>query len=65
VLLLVLSRKPGQMIDIADGVIKLTIVEIRGNVVRLGFAAPRDIAILRTEVLEREQETELDDAQAG
>ncbi len=55
--MLVLSRKRFESIQIGDDV-KLTIVEIRGDRVRLGFDAPRDITIHRQEIAERiEKET--------
>lgn len=51
--MLVLSRKKGEKIAIAGTEIVLTIVEIRGDKVRLGFEAAKDIAIHRMEVYER------------
>ena len=48
--MLVLSRKKHQTIVIAGGEIVLTIVEIRGDKVKLGIQAPTDISIHRGEV---------------
>ena len=53
--MLVLSRKKGDSI-IIDGGIKVTVVEVKGSVVRLGIEAPKDIAILRSEICERTPE---------
>jgi carbon storage regulator len=50
--MLVLSRKRSETIVIADGEIVLTVVEIRGNKVRIGITAPRDISVHRGEVQE-------------
>ncbi|MEN0109241.1 MAG: carbon storage regulator CsrA [Planctomycetota bacterium] len=50
--MLVLSRKPNEVIEIGDGLIQLTVVDIRGDKVRLGITAPRDIAVHRREVAE-------------
>ena len=50
--MLVLSRKKGDSILI-DGGIKVTVIEVRGNVVRLGIEAPREVAIFRTELCEQ------------
>ena len=50
--MLVLSRYVGEAIDI-DGGISITVVEIRGDKVRLGISAPRDVAVHRREVTER------------
>lgn len=47
--MLVLSRKKNESIVIGDG-IKLTVVEIRGDKVRLGIEAPKDVPVHRQEV---------------
>ena len=49
--MLVLSRKPNEQIVIGEsGDIVVTLVEIRGDKVRLGFDAPREIPVHRREV---------------
>jgi carbon storage regulator len=48
--MLVLSRKPGERILIGDNV-TVTIVRIGPNNVRLGIDAPRDMNIVREELL--------------
>ena len=50
--MLVLSRKAGERVVIADN-IEVTVLELHGHKVRLGFAAPRDVSIHREEVYER------------
>ncbi len=50
--MLVLTRKLQQEIVIADN-IRVTILEIRGNRIRLGITAPEDIEIQRTECTRR------------
>jgi carbon storage regulator len=47
--MLVLSRKEGEVIIIGDD-IRVTVAEIRGNHVRLGFTAPPGVAIRREEL---------------
>jgi carbon storage regulator len=47
--MLVLSRKKNESIVINNDVI-LTIVEIRGDKVRLGIVAPKDVPVHRQEV---------------
>lgn len=50
--MLVLSRKKQQSIRIGEHV-TLVVVEVRGDHVRLGIEAPRDVAVHRQEVYER------------
>ena len=49
--MLVLSRKKNEEVVI-NGNIRVVIVEIRGDKVRLGIEAPKDIDVHRKEVLE-------------
>ena len=50
--MLVLSRKPNEAI-IINGNIRVMVVGIRGNHVRLGIEAPESVAIFREELCER------------
>lgn len=47
--MLVLSRKECERVNIGTA-ITITVVEIRGNRVRLGFEAPEDVPIAREEL---------------
>lgn len=49
--MLVLSRKKNESIVIDDRIV-ITVVEVRGDKVRLGIEAPRDVPIHRSEVYE-------------
>ena len=49
--MLVLSRKKNERIIIHDNII-VTVIEIRGDKVRLGFEAPKDVPIHRKEIYE-------------
>jgi carbon storage regulator len=49
--MLVLSRNKGESIVISDN-IEITIVDIRGDKVRMGISAPPNISIHRKELLE-------------
>lgn len=55
--MLVLSRKSGERIHIGEN-ITLTIVRIGPNNVRLGIDAPREINIVREELVEETDEQE-------
>jgi carbon storage regulator len=46
---LVLTRRTNQSIKIGDD-IEITVIEVRGDQVRLGITAPRDIAVHRKEI---------------
>lgn len=47
--MLVLSRQTDETIVIGDN-IRITIVDVRGDKVRIGIDAPRDVAVHREEV---------------
>ena len=49
--MLVLSRKKNESIIINDN-ISITVIEIRGDKVRLGIEAPKDVSVHRREVYE-------------
>ena len=53
--MLVLSRKVNESIIIAGG-IKVTVVKIDGNKIRLAFEAPPEVSILREELHKLKQE---------
>jgi carbon storage regulator len=53
--MLALSRKRGEKVVIGDGV-TLTVVEVRGDRVRLAFDAPDQVRILRAELARRQGE---------
>ncbi len=49
--MLVLTRKPGEKIFIGDNV-SLTVVEVKGDSVRIAVDAPREVKIYRGEIYE-------------
>ena len=49
--MLVLSRKSTERIHIGDNVV-VTVLEIRGNKVRIGIDAPKEVHVLRSELKE-------------
>lgn len=48
--MLVLSRRVGESVVIGDD-ITVTVLEVRGDVVRIGIDAPRSVAVNRAELL--------------
>jgi carbon storage regulator len=49
--MLVLSRKPGEALRVGEEV-EITVVEVKGDMVRLGIQAPRDVQVWRKELWE-------------
>ncbi len=47
--MLVLTRRAGESVMIGDDVV-VTVLEVRGDVIRLGIDAPRSVAVHREEV---------------
>ena len=47
--MLVLTRKLDQQIQIGEG-ITVTVLEVKGNTVKLGIAAPKEVRVLRAEL---------------
>lgn len=54
--MLVLSRRIGESITIGDDVV-VTVLDVRGDVVRVGIEAPRSIAVHRSELLAQLEES--------
>jgi carbon storage regulator len=57
--MLVLSRRLGESVVVGDD-ITITVLEVRGDVVRIGIDAPRSVRVHRAELL-----AELADANSG
>jgi len=63
--MLLLTRKLGENIRIGDDV-KITIVEVKGNHVKLGIDAPASVKVHREEIYERiQQENRRNQAQGS
>lgn len=51
--MLVLTRSVGERLIINNGEIKLNVLEVKGNQVRIGIDAPRHITVHREEIYDR------------
>ena len=65
--MLILTRKPGENI-IINGNITVSVLSIKGNQVRIGVDAPKDVAVHREEIylrIQKENEQETDDGNSN
>ena len=62
--MLVLSRKSMESIMIGDKVV-VTVLELRGNQVRIGIVAPQEINVRRSELPDRTSERPVGSAPAA
>ena len=56
--MLILVRKPGENIRIGDE-IRIIILDVKGNQVKLGIDAPSDMPVWREEIFERIRDEKL------
>lgn len=54
--MLVLTRKVQEALLLEEGAIRIVVLGIQGDQVRLGIDAPRHISIMREEIVQAEQE---------
>jgi carbon storage regulator len=62
--MLYLTRKIGESVVINDD-IEVTVVDVRGKTIKLGFTFPSDATVLRREIYERIQEENRAAAETG
>jgi carbon storage regulator len=61
--MLILTRRIGETLVVGDEV-TVTVLGVKGNQVRLGVNAPKDVAVHREEIYERIQKEKQDKAQS-
>ncbi len=64
--MLILTRRVGETLMIGDEV-SVTVLGVKGNQVRIGVNAPREVAVHREEIFERikQEQAQQEQAQAG
>ncbi len=62
--MLVLSRKTDEKVVIGDEIV-VTVIEVRGDTVKLGIDAPMDVKIYRAELYEAIARANIEAAQPG
>ncbi len=62
--MLILTRKAGESLYLGD-TIKVTVLKVQGNQVKLGFEIPEDLTVYREEVYLRIKEENLTAVQAS
>jgi len=62
--MLILTRRVGETLMIGDEV-TVTVLGVKGNQVRIGVNAPRDVTVHREEIYERIKQEQLDQQAAA
>jgi len=60
---LILTRRIGETLNIGDD-IQVTVLGIKGNQIRLGINAPKDVPVHREEIYERIRHEDIEEEQS-
>ena len=58
--MLILTRRVGETLMIGDQV-TVTVLGVKGNQVRVGISAPKDVSVHREEIFQRIQRTDVEE----
>jgi carbon storage regulator len=58
--MLILTRKTGESLRVREGV-TVTVMGVRGNQVRIGINAPKDVEVYREEIYDRAEREKAED----
>ena len=61
--MLILTRRVGETLMIGDQV-TVTVLGVKGNQVRVGISAPKDVSVHREEIFQRIQRLDVDAGEA-
>ena len=62
--MLILTRRINESVIIADDV-KITVLGVKGNQVRIGIDAPKEVSVHREEIFNRIQEEKREEGELG
>ena len=62
--MLILTRRVGETLMIGDNV-SVTVLRVKGNQVRLGVNAPKDVSVHREEIYEKIRHEDIEETSGG